>query len=56
MASRRKRGPVALRPRVCPGLPLSNAALLYRLTSELCQFVKVLKRLNNDTALAYPDT
>jgi len=43
MASRRKRGPVALRHQLSLGLPLSDVTTLYPLTRESRQFGKVLK-------------
>jgi hypothetical protein len=43
MASRRKRGPVALRPQLSLGLPLSDVTGFYPLTHESRQFGKVLK-------------
>ena len=42
MASRRKRGPVALRPRLWSGLPLSNVTKFYAPIGESRQFGDVL--------------
>ena len=43
MASRRKRGPVALRPWLWPGLPLSDVTTLYVGMGEERQFGDVPK-------------
>jgi hypothetical protein len=43
MASRRKRGPVALRAQLSLGLPLSDVTTLYSLPRESRQFGNVRK-------------
>lgn len=43
MASRRKQGPVALRPQLSLSLPLSGVTKLGALTEELRQFVELRK-------------
>ena len=43
MASRRKRGPVALRPQLWLDLPFSDVTTLYVLVEKWCQFEEVLR-------------
>ena len=52
MASRRKRGPVALRPRVYPGLPLSDVTLIYLPVLDPRQFVNLHRRCRRRSEIA----